>query len=67
VIVAEGCLQPFSMPFRRNGCGESISIDFASAVVGHHAIRPPDFAICDMGYSSALADEPVDSSENFDL
>jgi len=55
MIVAKYGLLPFGMSFCRDDRGESVSVDFARAVIGHDAIAPPDFALCDMDDASALA------------
>jgi hypothetical protein len=42
MVAAEDSWLPFGVPFCRDGRGESISVNFASAVVGHDAITAPD-------------------------
>jgi hypothetical protein len=55
MIIAKYRWLPFGMSFCHDNRGESVSVDFARAVVGHDAIAPPDFAVCDMDDAGAVA------------
>jgi len=54
IVAAENRL-PLGMLFRHYGRSEAISIDRASATVGHDAVATADFPVCDMGDAGALA------------